>query len=217
MVCRESRYILYFSVEYGWVWVACCVGDDVVPLVPCRVVPHILLQQLLHILQLTVPQLVLLENNTHLFSTDTPYTLVDTLTVFSPDTHTVFRPDTHLVMTETNTPLSLLYSIPMACDHWLICTADKGFSGSEISLHADILETLLIHPLLDTFQDYTVIQSHITRTTKLHSHDQCSPFQRATGGLFRGRMQMSLHLHRHVKINYANQGHLVSLTQIWSW
>lgn len=53
-------YLLDLSVQDGGVRVACGVGDDKVSLVPRRVIPHVLLQQPLHKLQLAVPQLVLL-------------------------------------------------------------------------------------------------------------------------------------------------------------
>lgn len=57
----QKQHSLDLSLHYGWIREACSVGNYKMPLVPCRVIPHIVFQEILHKLQLVVPQFVLLE------------------------------------------------------------------------------------------------------------------------------------------------------------
>lgn len=73
--CPELEHSLNLFLQYGWIREACCVRNHKVPLVPCRVIPHIIFQEILHKLKLIVPQFVFLEriivgNMQNMFSID---------------------------------------------------------------------------------------------------------------------------------------------------
>lgn len=58
----RASHSLDLPLQHGRVGEAAGVRDDKVPLVPRRVVPHVFFQEVLHKLQLVVPQLVLLHS-----------------------------------------------------------------------------------------------------------------------------------------------------------
>lgn len=62
----KLQHSLDLSLQHGGVGEACGVWNDKVPLVPSRVVPHVVFQEALHKLQLIVPQFVLLYSQTKL-------------------------------------------------------------------------------------------------------------------------------------------------------
>jgi hypothetical protein len=51
-----STYVLNFAVNDTGIWRFAAVEDNIIPLVPRRVIPHVLFQQLVYIVELAVPE-----------------------------------------------------------------------------------------------------------------------------------------------------------------